>query len=100
VPQGVDRELFDTRKARFVAATNIRAARKALEEKSFADVVRTAILFGEDADTTAAVTCGLAGIRFGLSGIPKRWLRQLRGFELVEPMIPQFLERTEKKRVG
>jgi ADP-ribosylglycohydrolase len=76
------------------------SARKAFEEKSFEDVARTAILFGEDADTTAAVACGLAGIRFALSGIPKRWLHQLRGFELIEPMIPQFLERMEKKRVG
>lgn len=63
------------------------SARKALEEDSFGDVVRTAILFGHDTDTTAAVAGGLAGIRFGLAGIPTRWLEQLRGFELVEPLI-------------
>jgi ADP-ribosyl-[dinitrogen reductase] hydrolase len=63
------------------------SAHKALEEETFEDVIRTAIQFGNDTDTTAAVAGGLAGIRFGLAGIPKRWLEQLRGFELVEPLI-------------
>jgi ADP-ribosyl-[dinitrogen reductase] hydrolase len=48
------------------------SARKAMEDSSFEDVVRTAILFGNDTDTTAAVAGGLAGILFGLSGIPIR----------------------------
>lgn len=63
------------------------SARKAMEEESFADVVKTAIMFGNDTDTTAACAGGLAGIRFGLSGIPKGWLQQLRGFELAKPLI-------------
>ncbi|MFJ1255716.1 ADP-ribosylglycohydrolase family protein [Cupriavidus sp. CuC1] len=66
------------------------STRRALEEASFEDVVRTAIQFGHDTDTTAAVTGGLAGIRFGLAGMPTRWLEQLRGFELVEPLIFRF----------
>jgi ADP-ribosylglycohydrolase len=67
------------------------SARKALEEKSFEDVVRTAILFGHDTDTTAAVAGGLAGIRFGFAGIPDRWLTPLRGFALVAPLISPLL---------
>ncbi|MVZ88201.1 hypothetical protein GPZ74_30310 [Burkholderia pseudomallei] len=63
------------------------SARTALGEDSFEDVARTAILFGSDTDTTAAVACGLAGIRFGVDGIPDRWLVELRGFEIVEPLI-------------
>lgn len=63
------------------------SARNALEEDSFEDVARTAILFGHDTDTTAAVACGLAGVRLGLGGIPARWLHRLRGFEIVEPLI-------------
>jgi ADP-ribosyl-[dinitrogen reductase] hydrolase len=63
------------------------SARKALEEDSFEDVARTAILFGHDTDTTAAVACGLAGIKFGINGIPTRWLVQLRGFEIVQPLL-------------
>lgn len=63
------------------------SARKALQGDSFEDVARTAILFGHDTDTTAAVACGLAGIKFGLGGIPTRWLEQLRGFTIVEPWV-------------
>lgn len=63
------------------------SARKALERDSFEEVARTAILFGNDTDTTATVACGLAGIKFGLDEIPTRWLQQLRGFEIVEPLV-------------
>ncbi|TCG09296.1 hypothetical protein BZM27_06345 [Paraburkholderia steynii] len=68
------------------------SARRALQEKSFEAVARTAIAFGHDTDTTAAVACGLAGIRSGLDGIPERWLQELRGFVLVEPLISRFVE--------
>jgi hypothetical protein len=61
-----------------------------MEEESFEDVIRTAILFGNDTDTTAAIAGGLAGIRFGLAGIPKRWLRQLRGFDVAEPLLTRL----------
>lgn len=64
------------------------SAKKALEESSFEDVIKTAIGFGNDTDTSACVAGGLAGIRFGLGGIPKRWLAQLRGWELYSPYIP------------
>lgn len=67
------------------------SARKALEEESFEDVGRTAILFGHDTDTIAAVACGLAGIRHGVDGIPVRWLGQLRGYEIAKPLITHFV---------
>jgi ADP-ribosyl-[dinitrogen reductase] hydrolase len=62
----------------------------AMKETSFEDVARTAISFGNDTDTTAAVACGLAGIKYGIDGIPKRWLEQLRGFDFVEPLIDRL----------
>ncbi len=68
------------------------STRKAMEEESFEDVVRAAILYGHDTDTTACVAGGLAGIKFGLTGIPMRWLQQLRGFELVEPLVSRHVE--------
>jgi len=67
------------------------SARRALEETSFEDVVRTAIAFGNDTDTTACVAGGLAGIRFGLGAIPVRWLAALRGHDIVAPLLPGFL---------
>lgn len=68
------------------------SAKEALHEDSFQDVVRAAIRFGHDSDTTAAVAGGLAGIRFGLSGIPGSWLAALRGYELVDSLIASFVE--------
>ena len=41
-----------------------------------------------------AVAAGLAGIRFGLAGIPDHWLLALRGFALVAPLISSLLART------
>ncbi|MBB5413954.1 ADP-ribosylglycohydrolase [Paraburkholderia sp. HC6.4b] len=67
------------------------SAGKAMEEESFEDVARSAILFGNDTDTTAAVACGLAGIKFGIDGIPARWLEQLRGYEIVQSMIGRLV---------
>lgn len=68
------------------------SARRALEESTFEDVVRAAVLFGNDTDTTACVAGGLAGIRFGLGGIPARWLKQLRGYEIAAPLMSALLE--------
>ena len=59
------------------------SAHKAMKEDSFENVVKTAVMFGNDTDTTA-------GIRFGLTGIPVRWLRQLRGFDLLRPMVARL----------
>ena len=63
------------------------SVKRAMEENTFEGVIKTAIAMGGDTDTTACVAGGLAGIRFGLGGIPIRWLAQLRGWELVEPLI-------------
>lgn len=66
------------------------SAKKALEESSYENVIKAAIAFGKDTDTTACVAGGLAGIRFGLEGIPTRWLSQLRGFDILEPYLTNF----------
>lgn len=67
------------------------STRRALEEDSFENVVRRAIIFGHDTDTTASVAGGLAGIKFGLAGIPVRWLEQLRGLDIAEPLIVRLV---------
>ena len=60
-------------------------AKQAMKEQSYEEVIKTAICFGFDTDTTSAVAGGLAGIKFGMKGIPPRWLDILRGWENVEP---------------
>ncbi|WP_250501608.1 ADP-ribosylglycohydrolase family protein [Caballeronia sp. AZ7_KS35] len=68
-------------------------AKTALEEGTFQGVARAAIQFGNDTDSTAAVACGLAGLSFGIDGIPTRWLDQLRGFDLIESLLDMLAKR-------
>lgn len=71
----------------------IHSARLALEHDSFERVLKTAIAIGNDTDTTAAVAGGIAGIRFGATAIPTRWSRELRGRELLDPLLEALLAR-------
>jgi ADP-ribosyl-[dinitrogen reductase] hydrolase len=54
---------------------------------SYREVIERSIRYGHDTDTTAAIAGGLAGIRFGLEGIPAEWLASLRGRDLVEELL-------------
>ena len=47
---------------------------------------------GGDTDTTAAVAGGLAGIVYGVDGIPRAWLDGLRGTDVIERCLFQALE--------
>jgi ADP-ribosyl-[dinitrogen reductase] hydrolase len=63
------------------------SAREALKEPSYEQVVKKAISFGRDTDTTTAIAGGIAGLIYGESGIPTRWLHQLRGQDLLSPLL-------------
>jgi ADP-ribosylglycohydrolase/protein-tyrosine phosphatase len=68
------------------------SARVAMNETdSYAGAVRRAIAFGSDTDLTAAVTGGIAGLRYGMYGIPDAWREQLRGKEKVEDRLVVLL---------
>lgn len=69
----------------------LHSAQLALNQSDFASVIRAAIRFGNDTDTTACVAGGIAGIYFGLSGIPAHWKAQLRGQdEWLNPLLTQW----------
>jgi len=36
---------------------------------------------------------GIAGLKFGLNGIPQRWREDLRGKEIYEPLLERLVER-------
>jgi len=59
----------------------------------YASAVRTAIAVGNDTDTTAAVTGGIAGLRYGLGAIPESWRTGLRGQDLLRPLLHALLVR-------
>lgn len=58
---------------------------------SYRDVIERAIAYGNDADTTACVAGGLAGIYWGLDAIPAEWLGGMRGRGVVEPLLEKLL---------
>lgn len=59
--------------------------------ESYRSVIERAIAYGNDADTTASVAGGLAGIYWGKSGIPDEWLNAMRGRDIVEPILGKLL---------
>lgn len=55
--------------------------------KSYEEAVKQAVLLGDDTDTTACVTGGLAGILFGFAKVPEQWYDALKGKEDVERLL-------------
>ncbi len=54
--------------------------------------VTAAVRYGNDTDTTAAIAGGLAGIYWGLSGIPVAWRRGLRDRPMVQDLVDRLVE--------
>jgi len=71
----------------------LRSARQVQSAGDYEAIVRAAIRLGNDTDTTACIAGGIAGIRFGLAGIPPRWREGLQGRDVVEPLLNQLLAR-------
>ncbi len=59
---------------------------------AYADAVLEAVNLGDDTDTTAAVTGGLAGLRCGLSGLPRAWITCLPRRVAVLALAERFAE--------
>ena len=70
---------------------SLHSARWAASQGSFEAALKAAIGLGYDTDTTACIAGGIAGISYGLSGIPLRWRTSLREFSSVEPMIKDLV---------
>lgn len=65
---------------------------------NYEDIVRNAIAFGNDTDTTACIVGGLAGLKYGYEQIPVRWLDTLRGEDILERIVKQWEIYNERKR--
>ncbi len=71
---------------------SLHAAQRLVEGcDSFEEAVRAAVKLGEDTDTTACITGGAAGVKWGLEGVPERWLSALRGREVCDPIFQALL---------
>jgi ADP-ribosyl-[dinitrogen reductase] hydrolase len=72
----------------------LRSARMVMDNHpAYEQVVQSAVALGDDTDTTACIAGGVAGIRDGMGAIPRRWLDQLRGQEIVLPLLERLLAR-------
>ncbi|AEW02107.1 hypothetical protein A4D02_08820 [Niastella koreensis] len=49
-----------------------------MKTNNYKEAVLTAVNLGDDADTTAAVTGGLAGLYYGFDSIPEKWIEQVQ----------------------
>jgi ADP-ribosylglycohydrolase len=61
-----------------------------LTTNNFKDAVLKAVNLGEDTDTTAAVTGGLAGLIYEIDNIPKTWLNQLSKYDEIENLAERL----------
>lgn len=51
-----------------------------------------AVKLGSDTDTTAAVAGGLAGIMYGLEGIPDEWLSKMKSMDMIDQELFSSLQ--------
>lgn len=63
------------------------------QAEDYAGVVREAINLGGDTDTTACIAGGLAGVRYGIAGIPPVWVAALRAPHVWRPLVQWLVER-------
>ena len=61
-----------------------------LTTDNYAEAVLRAVNLGEDTDTTAAVTGGLAGLIYGIGSISPKWLHQLARYDDIENLAERF----------
>jgi ADP-ribosylglycohydrolase len=68
-----------------------------LKTENYKDSVLKAINLGEDTDTTAAITGGLAALTYGFKSIPKEWVDQIVKNEEIMDLANRLSEKYIKK---
>lgn len=71
-----------------------------LTTESYQEAVLKAVNLGDDTDTVAAVTGGLAGLFYGVYHIPKDWMECIQRQELIKSILEKkagSYERTDEK---
>ena len=61
-----------------------------LTTSSYSEAVLKAVNLGEDTDTTAAVTGGLAGIYYGMDAIPSEWINAIARYQDIEALASRL----------
>lgn len=79
---------------------SLRSARLASLNPTFAGVIRSAIGLGNDTDTTACIAGGIAGLMHGIQGIPAPWTSELRGHEVLDSILAEFVQQVTSDRTS
>ena len=61
-----------------------------LSSKNYKQAIISSIIIGEDADTIASITGGLAGLYYGYKKIPKKWIKKIVRKDDVFKLIDDF----------
>lgn len=64
-----------------------------LNSESYPEAVLKAVNLGEDTDTTAAITGGLAGIYYGYENIPQKWIDVLVRKDDIEKLCEKLTQK-------
>lgn len=67
-----------------------------LTTDNYKDATLKAVNLGEDTDTTAAITGGLAGLLYGFDSIPKNWTEQLASKDDIEDLAQRMATKMER----
>lgn len=85
VPEEIaGRKRDDVKSSGFVLDTFEAALWVLANTDNYKDAALLAVNLGSDTDTVGAVAGALAGIVYGIEGIPKEWMEALRGKEIIE----------------
>ena len=80
----------DYRGSGFARDTAVTAIYCVLRTSSYKEAVLKAINYGDDTDTTACVTGGLAGIIYGIDGIPKDWVDCIARKDDINDLVERY----------
>ena len=67
-----------------------------LTTDNYEDATLKAVNLGEDTDTTAAITGGLAGLLYGFDSVPKSWIEQLARKDDIEDLAQRMAAKMER----
>ena len=64
-----------------------------LNSSSYRETILSIINIGHDTDTSAAIAGGLAGIYYGVEGIPQDWVSQIARKDDIEDLAKRFSDK-------
>lgn len=61
-----------------------------MKYNSYSKIIKNVILIGEDTDTTACISGGIAGLYYGYNRIPKKWINSIVKKDEIFKLIEDF----------